>query len=223
MKPIVVSPPLKGEWNVLNTPGDKIPSHGTDKWGMTYAYDFFRLKKHNGSLTWHKKTLLQYLLAQVKLSDAFGWGEAIYSPINGVIREVISTIPERNRMHIASDFGLALFNSLFFSYEQGSPYQLCGNYIIIEGEDSCALLAHAKMNSIHHKVGEAVTAGEYIAEVGHSGNSTIPHLHFQLMDRVDIKSAKGLPCCFSKYEEAIGNVWQKVKCGIPASKNKIRF
>ena len=223
LEPIVVSPPLKGEWNALNTPGDKVPSHGTYQWGMAYAYDFFRLKKKNGTATWHKKSMLKYLLGQVKLSDTFGWGEPIYSPIDGVIREVVFNIQERKRLHIFSDIGLALFNSLFFSYQRGKTSELGGNYLIIEGENCCAFFAHIKAGSIKHNVGEPVKAGDFIAEVGHSGNSTIPHLHFQLMDRVDIKSAIGLPCRFSNYEIKVNDVWQRVEFGIPSSKHTIRF
>ncbi|MGV6816207.1 MAG: M23 family metallopeptidase, partial [Thiotrichales bacterium] len=122
-----------------------------------------------------------------------------------------------------SDIGLAFFNSLFFSYQRGKPSQLGGNYLIIEGEHCCAFIAHTKTGSIKHQVGDTVRAGDYLAAVGHSGNSSVPHLHFQLMDRVDIKSAKGLPCCFSSYEANINDLWEKVKCGIPGSKYTIRF
>lgn len=223
MKPITVFPPLKGEWNVINTPGDKVPSHGTDEWAMTYAFDFFRLAETNGATTWHRKSAAKYFLGQVKLADTFGWGEPIFSPIDGVVREVISSIPERNPLHIMSDFGLALWNGLFFSYRRGQPHQLAGNYLIIEGKHCCAFIAHVQKGSIQHKVGDTVNAGDYIAAVGHSGNSTIPHLHFQLMDRVDIKSAKGLACCFESYEVNIDNNWQKVACGIPSSQYRIRF
>ena len=224
MEPIIVSPPLRGEWNVLNTPGDKVPSHGTSEWGMEYAYDFIRLVKgRNGTLTWHKKTHSKYFLGQVKLSDSFSWSEPIYSPIDGVVREVVSFINERIRLHIISDVGLALYNSVFFSYKRGATSKLCGNYLIIEGANCCALIAHAKTDSIQLSVGDSVSAGDLIAEIGHSGNSTAPHLHFQLMDRVDIKSAKGLPCCFSNYDINTENGWEKVEHGVPCGKYTIRF
>ena len=38
--PIVVNLPLYGELFVPNTPGTKVPSHGTDMLGQRYAYDF---------------------------------------------------------------------------------------------------------------------------------------------------------------------------------------
>ncbi|MDF3130625.1 hypothetical protein P0Y35_15560 [Kiritimatiellaeota bacterium B1221] len=83
MKPMVVSPPLRGEWNVLNSPGDAVPSHGTHAWGMTYAYDFYRLAKTPEGEVWHQKSTSKYLSGQVQLADTFGWGEPVYAPIGG--------------------------------------------------------------------------------------------------------------------------------------------
>jgi len=224
MVPIVVTAPLRGEYLALTSPGDKIPSHGTHEWGMTYAYDFICVKENKrGSLTWHAKSVFEYLLWQVKLKDTYGWGEPIYSPINGVVREVVNCVEERNRLHILSDIGLAIFHGLFFSYRNGKIHTLAGNYLIIEGENSCALIAHAKLGSIKPKVGDVVCAGECIAEIGHSGNSSAPHLHFQLMDRIDLKSAKGLPCCFASYEVDRKGEWESVQNSIPTKVEKIRF
>ncbi|MBP1762425.1 MAG: family metallopeptidase, partial [Firmicutes bacterium] len=41
--PIIVEFPLRGEWLSPNTPGTKIPSHGTDQLGTRYAYDFIQV------------------------------------------------------------------------------------------------------------------------------------------------------------------------------------
>ncbi len=60
-------------------------------------------------------------------------------------------------------------------------------------------MTHAKKGSILVSPGDFVQEEQKIAEVGHSGNSTAPHLHFQLMDRADLVNAKGLPCCFKNY------------------------
>jgi len=37
---IIVDFPLRGEWVAPNTPGSKVPSHGTDQLGQRYAFDF---------------------------------------------------------------------------------------------------------------------------------------------------------------------------------------
>ena len=42
-KPILMRFPLIGEWNTPNTPGSRIPSHGTNALGTRYAYDFLQL------------------------------------------------------------------------------------------------------------------------------------------------------------------------------------
>lgn len=224
MKPISVAPPLRGEWFAVTTPGDKIPSHGAHNWGMTYAYDFVRIKITNdGTSSWHKKSKKEYNLAQVKLTDTYGWGEPIYAPIGGVVRELENEVKERSRLHILSDFGFALLNSLFFSYKHGKVKTLGGNYLIIEGDNYSAFIAHAKTGSIIHKVGDTVNVGDKIAEVGHSGNSTAPHLHFQLMDRADIRNAKGIPCCFDSMDIFNNDTWNSVSDHIPSSKYIVRF
>ena len=70
--------------------------------------------------------------------------------------------------------------------------------------------------------GEKVTTGQQLGEVGHSGNSTAPHLHFHLMDSSDIVTAKGLPCCFQEYELFTNGVWEKVYNGIPNNRDRIK-
>ncbi|NJN54673.1 MAG: M23 family metallopeptidase [Anaerolineae bacterium] len=49
------------------------------------------------------------------------------------------------------------------------------------GDGSIAWYAHMKNGSVTPKqVGQSVVAGEYLGVVGSSGNSTAPHLHFEL-------------------------------------------
>ncbi len=55
-----------------------------------------------------------------------------------------------------------------------------GNYIAIRHPNKMySYYAHLKKNSMLVQVGETVSPGQRIAEVGSSGNSTDPHLHFE--------------------------------------------
>ena len=58
------------------------------------------------------------------------------------------------------------------------------NTVYIEHEDgSIAWYGHMKDGSLTDKgVGDAVTQGEYLGVIGSSGNSTGPHLHFEVYD-----------------------------------------
>ncbi|MFI5748866.1 M23 family metallopeptidase [Streptomyces sp. NPDC051644] len=69
-----------------------------------------------------------------------------------------------------------------------------GNYILLDlGNGVYAGCAHLRRGSLQVSVGKRVTAGQEIAECGNSGNSSEPHLHFQLMDGPDVMTAHGLP------------------------------
>lgn len=80
-----------------------------------------------------------------------------------------------------------------------------------------------KKDSIKVQKGDEIRPGDLIGNVGHSGNSTAPHLHFHLMDRADPIIAKGIPCCFNEYELFHNGSWVKIKNGIPKNKDRIRF
>jgi GNAT superfamily N-acetyltransferase/biotin carboxyl carrier protein len=57
-----------------------------------------------------------------------------------------------------------------------------GNFIVIAHDDgSFSLYAHLAGGSIKVKEGQKVKAGQVIAKVGNTGNSTQPHLHFEYL------------------------------------------
>jgi murein DD-endopeptidase MepM/ murein hydrolase activator NlpD len=97
-----------------------------------------------------------------------------------------------------------------------------GNFIIIESCDGYAGYAHAQTGSIQVSAGDKVIPGQHLANVGHSGNSTTPHLHFQLMDHPDPWKAQGILCCFRTYGIFHQGAWRLVQNGIPKSTDRIR-
>lgn len=221
--PAVVEFPLRGEWFAPNTPGTKVPSHGTDAFAETYAFDFVGLDEGSRSLKFYRPNPLQYLLFGVRLSDCPGWDRPIYAAAAGAVIRAEDGWLERDPVNLFRDGANMLQNArLFGSSHPADLRPLTGNYILMETAVGYMVYAHARTGSILVKPGDSVAAGQPIARVGHSGNSTAPHLHFQLMDSADPWTAKGLPCCFRDYEVLQDGLWRRVENGIPRASDRIR-
>jgi murein DD-endopeptidase MepM/ murein hydrolase activator NlpD len=133
-------------------------------------------------------------------------------------------MPERNPVNLVRDASIMIKNARAINSEQPVDYRsLAGNFIIIESDTVYAVYAHAQTGSIDVSPGDKVVAGQLLANVGHSGNSTAPHLHFQLMDAADPWKAQGIPCCFRAYEVLQDGTWQRVQNGIPKATDRIRM
>ncbi len=224
LEPIIVEFPLRGEWLSPNTPGARIPSHGTDRLGTRYAYDFIQVDWERKGWPAYRVSLTQYLLFGVPLSEYYAWGQEVYAPCDGIVVQAEDDAEEQERTNLLSDLSRAYNNAHYFDPREDDVQSVAGNYIIMEcGANVYAALVHLQRGSIRVTVGQNVKKGEVIGRVGNSGNSLAPHLHFQLMDSSDIASANGLPCAFKKYEVFRDGAWQQVVNGIPTDKDRIRF
>ena len=75
-----------------------------------------------------------------------------------------------------------------------------GNFAIVRlGKGVYALYAHMRRDSVRVHVGEQVRQGEQIGNVGNTGNTQAPHLHFQLMDAPSALASNGIPYVFESY------------------------
>ena len=183
MKPEVVQFPLKGEWVAYHTPADKIPTHATDVLGMRYAYDILQIQWKEKGLKFYHPSKLKYWFKGVTLDECLGYGQTIYSPFDGEVIETYSEYNERSRLHPVVDFILGHGKSITFIFSKKTEkssdlLQIIGNHLIMKmmNKDVYCLFAHLKRNSLKVAVGDKVNIKQPIAEVGHSGNSTAPHL-----------------------------------------------
>lgn len=222
--PIIMGFPLRGEWFSPNTPGTKIPSHGTNQLGTRYAYDFIQVDWSRTGNPAYRVSFMQYLLFGVRLSDYYCWGQEVYAPCDGIVVAAEDGYIENQKTNLFADMSNAYKNARHFDPKKDDVQSIAGNYIIIRyREDIYAAICHLQLNSIRVCVGDNVTKGKIIGKVGHSGNSFAPHLHFQLMDSSDIATANGVPCAFEEYEIFQKGKWKKITNGIPTNKDRIRF
>lgn len=223
LTPVVVDFPLRGEWITPNTPATRVPSHGTDLLGARYAYDFVGIDPKSRRLRFYRPSPLQYLIFGVRLKDFFGWGQPIFSSTAGMVVRAEDGWPERNPVHPVRDFLMRVKNARTFNSKQTKDYRaLSGNFLIIEISEGYAVYAHAQTGSMIVSPGDKVVAGQQLANVGHSGNSTAPHLHFQLMDHPDPWQAQGIPCYFRDYEVFHNGAWHVMQNSIPKATDRIR-
>lgn len=110
-----------------------------------------------------------------KNEDYYAWNQPVLAPADGVVVVAHDGVPD-NRPNRAVG---------------GNLY---GNLVVIDhGTGEFSLLGHLRRGSLTVKPGDRVTQGERLGRVGSSGMSTEPHLHFQLMDTADWRTAHGLP------------------------------
>jgi hypothetical protein len=81
-----------------------------------------------------------------------------------------------------------------------------GNYVIIDHlNGECSLFAHLKQGSVRVKIGQRVKQGDIIGQMGSSGDSLFPHLHYELRTGVEAKDVEGLPSYFTRFRRLLGS------------------
>jgi murein DD-endopeptidase MepM/ murein hydrolase activator NlpD len=213
--------PLRGEWMAVHTPGSRIPSHGTDMLGQRYAFDLIRFDPRKGA-RYHPAGGLRTLLFGVRTRECHGWGEPVHAPLDGLVIAASDSLPERGWIHPVRELVLVLKNGLTFRPTPRHLHRVLGNHVVLECGDVYAGFAHLTTGSVAVEAGQHVRVGDVLGRVGHTGNSTAPHLHFQLMDGPDPLTAHGVPCVFSAYEVWRDGGWQRVEHAVPKSTDRIR-
>jgi hypothetical protein len=85
--------------------------------------------------------------------------------------------------------------------ENLAPAQADGNHVVLElAPGKYALFAHMIKGSIKVKEGEMVKRGQLLGNVGNSGNTSAPHLHFHVMNSPSTFGSEGLSYLMDRFE-----------------------
>ena len=162
---VLIDPPLRGEWAILNPPGHP-----------KIAFDFLATKGRK--IPYRGSALLRHVFASIPVETAYAWGQPVFAPLDGVVVASGDGVPDRQRLSMVRD----LVSLTMFPPKPGSPMSAYGgNYLVLRCGDVYPLLAHLRCGTIRVREGDIVRTGAQLAEVGNTGSSIQPHLHFQVM------------------------------------------
>lgn len=168
--------PVRGTWMAGHAGGSEVMNYHNAVKAQQYAIDIVKVNEKGRF----------YKGKGEELEDVYSFGEPIYSPVEGVIVAVVDSLPN-------AGITLAPSDSL-------NP---AGNHVAIQFEDERFLfLAHFDPYTIPLSQGDTVRTGDYLGNIGNSGNTSWPHLHMHIQDLpfIDNKNATGYPFRFQKMD-----------------------
>jgi len=146
-----------------------------------YAVDWEQLDAHDRIYSGPREKLESYTI----------FGKPVLAVADATVVSVIDGLPEQTPG----------------KYPEGiSLDQADGNSVILRLDDPrfhghiFALYAHMQPGSLRVHSGDKVHPGQVIGLVGDTGNSLVPHLHFQLMAEPSSLASNGLPYAIDSFE-----------------------
>jgi hypothetical protein len=181
---LVVAPPLRGPgWVIGNGCCAEATSHrsgvlainGGLHNGERFAIDFFQLTPQGTVSVGPHEELSSYPY----------FGAEVLSATAGRVVGVVDRLPEA---------------PISFELPPITAADAGGNHVVVAiGHGRYAFYAHLQPGSVRVKVGDRVSVGEPLGLLGNSGNSNVPHLHFQLMSGPTPLASNGIPFRFDRF------------------------
>src|SRR5277367_5966335 len=183
---VEISSPLVGEdWVAANGPSNTslhrralIPINGHAYISQRFAIDWAQIypdrKTYKGNPSDNK--------------NYRAYGAEIHAVTDGVVTQVGDGIPQNTPG--AKSLAVPI------------PLETVGgNHVIMEiGDGLFAFYAHMQPGSLRVKVGDKVTRGQVLGLLGNTGNSSEPHLHFQICSANSELGSEGLPYAFASFD-----------------------
>lgn len=156
--------PFQGDWFVFWGGENVLVNYHYEIEIQRYAYDFIQAKEN-----------YSYKGDQLKNKSYYAFGKNILAPADGTVVSVVNDIKDNEPVGVMN------------------PNQATGNNVVIDHGGEYSHLAHLKKGSITVKPGDKIKKGDIIGLTGNSGNTSEPHLHFQISDGVDLFNSRSIP------------------------------
>lgn len=177
---VLYSMPFRGKWYVANGGVTKNTSHSWENLPQRFAYDFIIVDEEGKSYVGEKDDLCSY----------YCYGKDIIAPADGTVILIKNNFPDCRIMKDGQP-------------DPDTP-DIGGNRIIIKhSANEYSTICHLMPKSITVRIGQKVKRGDVIAKCGNSGNTTEPHIHFQIQNTAHFYSCIGVPILFSKIQNKL--------------------
>lgn len=174
----VIAPPLRGgRWALVTSVHRRslLPVNGGLHNAQRFAVDFAALLDTSGRT---------HVGNPSRNASYFNYGQPVLAVGAGTVVEAVDRYPDQIPNHNVPVSAAAAD----------------GNHVIIKlAHGVFAGYAHLKPHSVRVHPGEHVRTGQVLGLLGNSGNTTGPHLHFQLMTRSSLLDADGLPFVLKRF------------------------
>ena len=180
----LISPPLRGEGYIsadsccdaTRHTRAAMPINGRVWIAQRYAVDWEQMDGQGRIYNGPREKLESYTI----------FGKPVLAVADGMVVAVIDGLPEQTPGKYPTNISLN---------------EADGNSVILDlGEQRYAMYAHMQPGSIKVHKGEQVKVGHVIGLVGNTGNSLVPHLHFQVSAGPSSLASNGLPYEIRNFE-----------------------
>ena len=128
-EPVIIDFPLRGDnWVAYNSPGDRVPSHGTDMLGQRYAFDFLKVDDRSKVRT-SPASALRLFTVGTAARECYAWDATIHAPFDAEVVAVRDGMGEPSWIHPVREVFRMVRNAATFK-ESRLPMVL-GNHVIL--------------------------------------------------------------------------------------------
>lgn len=161
--------PFNDEWFVYWGGDNELFNYHYPIETQRYAYDFIKINKDSG---------MSYFEDSMRYEHYYAYNTPVYAPLNGMVVDIENNIKD-NRIG------------------QTNQRQPLGNYVMIKhSTNEFSLIGHLKQHSIKVNIGDEITDNVMIGLCGNSGNSSEPHIHFQVSNQPSLLEGQSLKVNF---------------------------